>query len=141
MPQSLTNLPTTQNPSAFHRELKNNYWKCHNHRRPCRRNMSAFHRELKNNYWKCHNHRQTFRRPELRRHFTESWKIITGNATITDECSDGFQSIGMLSAGQYYRPNHRRTVWIPKGSALNASLTASFCQRNYRRTAKNIEGN
>jgi len=30
----------------------------------------------------------------------------------------------MLSAGQYYRHNHRRTVRIPKGGALNASLTA-----------------
>jgi hypothetical protein len=47
----------------------------------------------------------------------------------------------MLSASHYYRQHHWRTVWIPKSSALNASLTASFCRWNYWRTAKNIEGN
>jgi len=43
----------------------------HYHRRPYRRTPSAFHRELKNNYWKCHIHRWTFWRPTIHRHFTE----------------------------------------------------------------------
>jgi hypothetical protein len=55
---------------------------------------SAFHREFKNNYLKCHNH----------------------------------------------RPEYRRTARIRKSCALNASLTASYCRRNYRRTTKNMEG-
>jgi len=100
-----------------------------------------FHRELKNNYWKCHNHRRTFRRPTIRLHFTKSCKIITGNAIITNECADGFKFVDMLSAGQFYRQNHRRTVRIPKDGALTASLTVSGCQRNYRWTTKNMEGN
>ena len=86
-----------------------------------------------NNYLKCHYHRRT----NVHRYFTESWKIITWNATITDFHTDKFQSVGMLSAGHYYRQHHRQTVRIPKSGALNASLTASFC----RRTAKNMEGN
>jgi hypothetical protein len=43
MPQSPTSIPTDMyptNPSAFHRELKNIYWKCHNHRRLYRRTKS-----------------------------------------------------------------------------------------------------
>jgi hypothetical protein len=98
---------------------------------------SAFHSELKNNCLKCHYHRRLYRRTNFRRHFTESWKIINWNVTITDIHTDGFQTVGMLSVGHYYRQHHRRTVWIPKSGALNASLTVSFC----RRTAKNMEGN
>jgi len=67
--------------------------------------------------------------------------MSTANATIIDEFADGFQSIGMLSVGQYYRQIHRWTVRISKGSALNASLTVSRYRRNYRRTTKNMEGN
>jgi len=40
-------------------------------------------------------HRRQYRRMKVRRHFTESWKIITGNATITDELSDDPQSVGI----------------------------------------------
>jgi hypothetical protein len=90
-----------------------------------------------NNYLKCHYHRQT----NVRRHFTESWKIITWNATITDVHADRFQSIGMLSTGHYYRQHHQRTLRIPKSGALNASLTTSFYRQNYRQAMKNMEGN
>jgi hypothetical protein len=93
----------------------------------------VFHIKLKNIYWKCHNHRWLCRRTTIRQHFTESWKNITGNATITDDVADGFQSFGMLSVGQNYQQNNRRTVRIPKGGALNASLTTSICRQNYRR--------
>jgi hypothetical protein len=102
---------------------------------------SAFHSELKNNCLKCHYHRRLYRRKNICRNFIESWKIITWNATIIDVHTDGFQSVGMLSVGHYYRQHHRQTVRIPNSGALNASLTASFCRRNYRRTAKIMEGN
>jgi hypothetical protein len=101
---------------------------------------SAFHREFKNNYLKCHNHRCLYRRNNVHRHFTESSKIITWNATITDVQTDRCTSVGKLSAGQCYWQNYRRTVWIPKGGDLNASLTAPACRWNYRQTTKNMEG-
>jgi len=44
-----------------------------------------------NNYLKCHYHRHPYRRTNVRRHFTESWKIITWNVTITD----GQTSVGI----------------------------------------------
>jgi hypothetical protein len=94
-----------------------------------------------NNYLKCHYHRRPYRRTNARRHFTKSWKIITWNVTITDVHADRFQSVIMLSTGHYYRQHHRWTMRIPKSGALNASLTASFCQQNYRQTMKNMEGN
>ena len=93
MPQSPRSLPTDITPSAFHREFENNYLKCHNHRRPCRRIYS-------------------------RRHFTESSKIITWNATITDVYTDNYKSVGKLSAGQVYRQKYWRTARIPKDCAL-----------------------
>ena len=71
MPQSPTFVPTVICPSTFHREFENNYLKCHNHRRLYRQN-------------------------NVRRHFTESSKIITWNATITDVYTDGYKSIGKL---------------------------------------------
>jgi hypothetical protein len=115
MPQSPTSLPTDINPSTFHREFENNYLK-------------------------CHNHRHTYQRIYIRRHFTESSKIITWNATITNVPPDRYTSVGTLSAGQFYRHNYRRTVRIPKGCALNAYLTASDYRRNYWRTTKKMEG-
>jgi len=45
---------------------------------------STFHREL---HWKFHNHRRPYRRITVHQHFTES---CTGNATITDDCTDGY---------------------------------------------------
>jgi hypothetical protein len=73
--------------------------------------LSVFYRKLKNIYWKCHNHRRLHRRKHsvgilsrvekyllqmpyplmfiltdtVHRYFTESWKIFTLYATITDE--------------------------------------------------------
>jgi len=64
MPLSSTAIPTDSLPSAFHKELKNNYLKCHCHRRP-------------------------YQRTNFRRHFTKSWKIITWNATIANVHTDG----------------------------------------------------
>jgi hypothetical protein len=48
-----------------------------------------------NNYLKCHYHRCPYRQTNVRRHFIESWKIITWNATITDVHTDGQTSIGI----------------------------------------------
>jgi hypothetical protein len=65
-------------------------------------------------WWKWHNHRRLGRRNPVCRH---------------------------LLAVYNHRQVHRRTVWILKGGALNASLTACSFWQNYRRTAKNMEGN
>jgi len=140
-------------PSSYHRKLKKYYWKCHNHRR-CGRRIPVYRYVIGRSKlptksptdcvntkgWgiKCISDRV---RTTVHRHITESWKNITGNATITDDVADGFQSVGMLSVGQNYRQNHWRTVRIPKGRALNASLTASICWQNYWLPAKNMEGN
>jgi len=116
MPQLPTTLPTHEGPSAFHREFKNNYFK-------------------------CHNYRQLYRRTKVRRHFTENSKKLLENATIIDDLTGGIKSVGHLSTGQYYRQNHQWNVRIPKGGVLNASLTAWGCRRNYRRASKDMEGN
>jgi len=124
---------------------------------------STFHRELKNIYCKCHNHRRLYRRTTIRWHFIESWKIFTANATITDDFTDGQPSVGIsqrvekyllqmphshrwiyrrtsihrdLSTVHNHRQNHWQTVWILKGRVLNASLTMCSCRWNYRRTVK-----
>jgi len=49
----------------------------------------------KNNYLKCHHHRRRYRQTNFHRHFTKSWKIITSNATITDIDTDGQTSVGI----------------------------------------------
>jgi hypothetical protein len=96
-----------------------------------------------------HYHRRLYWRIPVLRHFTVAsleipqpsptplWtdtsssafhSSVPGNAiTITDEFTDGYQSVNI--------------VRIPKGWALNASLTVCICRRNYWRTAKNMEGN
>jgi hypothetical protein len=142
---SLTATPTEFSPSAFHREFENNYLKCHpitdGHTDGL--SPSAFHREFENNYLKCHPITDGL----VRRHFTESSKIITWNATpsptdlrpsafhrefennylkchpITDGHTDAFKSVGKLSAVQFYRQHYRRTARISKCCALNAPLT------------------
>jgi hypothetical protein len=92
--------PTALSPSAFHREFKNNYLKCH----PITDgntdgiSPSVFHREFENNYLKCHQ--------------------------ITDGHTDEFKYVGKLSAVQFYRQHYWRTARISKGCALNAPLTA-----------------
>jgi len=46
---------------------------------------------------------------------------VPGNTTtITDDFADAYQSVGIVSACHNYRQNHRRTVRISKGGALNA---------------------
>jgi hypothetical protein len=40
-------------------------------------------------------HRRQYRRTKVRRHVTESWKIIIGNVTITDVHTDGLRSVGI----------------------------------------------
>ena len=42
-----------------------------------------------------HYHRRPYRRTHVRRYFTKSWKIFTGNATITDDFADGLPSVGI----------------------------------------------
>jgi hypothetical protein len=110
-----------------------------------------------------HYHRRSYRRIPVLRHFTVAslempqpsptplWtdtssstfhSSVPGNATtITDDFADEYQSVGIVSASHNYWQNHRQTVRIPKHWALNASLTTCICRRNYRRTAKNMEGN
>ena len=51
--------------------------------------LLAFHRKLKKNYLKCHNYRRLCRWTTVHGHFIENWKIITANATITDDFVDG----------------------------------------------------
>jgi hypothetical protein len=65
-------------------------------------------------WWKWHNHRRLCRWNPVHQH----WSAVHDHWQV-----------------------HRRTVRIPKGKALNASLIACRCRRNYRRTAKNMEGN
>jgi len=65
-------------------------------------------------WWKWHNHRRLGR-----------WNPVCGH----------------LSAVHNHQQVHRRTVQILKGGALNASLIACSFRQNYRRTAKNMEGN
>ena len=52
----------------------------HYHRHPYRRNKVRRHftESWKIITGKCHNYRKLCRRPTVRRHFTKSWKIITG---------------------------------------------------------------
>jgi len=76
-------------PSAFHREFKNNYLKCHNDRRLYWWiNPSAFHREFENNYLKCHNHRRTYRWIYVRRY-------VVGSILPTNLLTDCANSKGL----------------------------------------------
>ena len=72
---------------------------------------SASHREFKNNYLKCHNHRRPYRWTHVFQHLTESSKIITRNATITDDDTDGLTSSAShreFENNYSKRHNHRR---------------------------------
>jgi len=128
MPQLPTSILTDKNPSAFHREFENNYMKMPQlsmplptdnsllafHRKfknnylkmpqlptpiPTDNSPSAFHREFKNNYLKMPQLPTPLRRIIVYRHFTESSKIITWNATITDDGTDGINSVRKLLTG------------------------------------------
>jgi len=53
-----------------------------------------------NHFVQCHNHRRQYQQNIIRRHFTESLKTITSNATFTDVNTDRILSVGVLSAGK-----------------------------------------
>jgi len=142
---------------------RHNYLKCHNHRRPYRRITSVgISQRIRKQLFEMPPSPTSIPTDLVRRHFTESSKTITWNATITDVNTKGLspsafhkefennylkchnhrrlyrriKSVGKFSAGEVHRQHYWQTARIPKGCALNASLTAS----SYRRTTKNMEG-
>ena len=82
---------------------------------PTDSHLSASHREFKNNYSKCHTHRRKYRRTNIHRHLIESSKIITRNATITDGYTDVIMSVGNLLVDKFYQQKYQRNVQILKG--------------------------
>ena len=49
-----------------------------------------------------HYHQRPYRWTHVRRYFTESWKIFTGNATITDDFADGLLSVSISQRVEKY---------------------------------------
>jgi len=90
-----------------------------------------------------HYHRCPYRRTHVRQYFTESWKIITGNATLTDDFADGLPSVSISQRVEKYlleMPQSPTTLQTDyRASAFHRELKKYYWKcHNHRRCGGRI---
>jgi len=74
-----------------------------------------------------HYHQRPYRWTHVRRYFTETWKIFTGNATITDDFADGLLSVSISQRVEKY------LLEMPQSPII---LQRDYCPSTFHRELK-----